>query len=69
MKELYQLPANKAIQELEEGRGWLLGVEDEKDTALETRYLPRWSDEKSPPRLAVLSWPGFLLLRCCSGQA
>ena len=37
-KELYRLTANKAIQELEEGRGWLLGVKDEKDTALETRY-------------------------------
>ena len=38
VKELDQLTANKAIQEIEEGRGWLLGVKDEKDTALETHY-------------------------------
>ena len=42
--KLHQLAAKKAIQELEEGRGWLLGAKDEKNTPLEDRY-PSCFDE------------------------
>ena len=38
MKELHQLAAKKAIEELDESLCWLSGVKDEKDTPLETRY-------------------------------
>ena len=37
-KKLHQLAAKKAIQELEEGRGWLFGAKDENNTPLEDRY-------------------------------
>jgi hypothetical protein len=37
-KKLHQLAAKKAIQELEEGRGWLLNAKNEDDTPLTDRY-------------------------------
>ena len=42
--KLHQLAAKEAIQELEEGRDWLLGAKDEKNTPLEDRY-PSCFDE------------------------
>ncbi len=38
MKEIRQLAAEQASQELEGGRGWLVGAKDEKATPLETHY-------------------------------
>ena len=37
-KKLHQLAAKKAIQELEEGRGWLLNAKNGDDTPLKDRY-------------------------------
>ena len=43
-KKIHQLAARKAMQELEEGRGWLLGANSEDGTLLKTRH-PSLFDE------------------------
>ena len=67
MKELHQLATKKAIQELEEGRGWLLGVKDEEATPLETRYSGCFDEmaRQEVVRLGLQYLVGAIY-RCCS---
>jgi hypothetical protein len=52
---IHQLAAKKAVQDLEEGRGWLYEVVDEKSVPLKKRYPSKFDDmvEREAVRLGI----------------
>ena len=52
---LHQLAARKAVQELEEGRGWIMGAKDRDGKLIKTKFEGQWDEtvEREAVRLGV----------------
>lgn len=72
---LHQLAARKAIQELEEGRGWITDAKDTNGKLLKSRYEGRWDEmvEREGVRLGVRfqvagKWCSFVAIERDNGD-
>ncbi|KAJ2897734.1 von Willebrand factor type A domain-containing protein [Zalerion maritima] len=72
---IHQLAAKKAVQDLEEGRGWLTGAKDKSGKLLKIKYDGRFSDmvEREAVRLGVKfqvggKWCSFVAVETKDGE-